>query len=384
MVDYHPSRLITVDLTSKEKETVLSKCDIHGIIYNKILNSTGPIDFLIEDTYDLSSSIFLAIERTNNNEVKDILGAIFNKLTPNSISRSLAKKIFNKDFDSIDALNDHLQEVMTQRNTSPDFDMGGLSPEQVNRLIYSNWDDEKFPLKFNKELKLKDLKHSPFFNNTRLFLNTLLELSNEITATATGNLNRKIVKLIFDKMMVDDDDRDSILKYNKVINEDDVLPLHIIRIVCEQIGIIKKKSKKFYVVKKYQSFLSDSKAGELFYLLFYNYFRKFNLGYLDRLTELECIQNTLGYSLYRLGEECNNYQKIEKLPKKVFLPAVREEIDKNPLLQRFPSWVLTSRIIEPLEEFGLLECQYKKDDLHSEVVKVRKSKLFDKFIVVRW
>jgi len=185
-------------------------------------------------------------------------------------------------------------------------------------------------------------------------------------------------------MDIDNDDRESVLKYNKVINEDDVFPLHIIRVVCEQIGIIKKKSKKFYVVKKYQTLLSDSKAGELYCLLFYNYFRKFSLGYLDRLSELECIQNTLGYSLYQLGKVCNNYQKVDKLPNKVFLPAVRDEINKNPLLQRFPSWVMTSRIIKPLEEFGLLECQYKKINLRPELNKVKKSKLFDKFVVVKW
>ena len=44
-------------------------------------------------------------------------------------------------------------------------------------------------------------------------------------------------------------------------------------------------------------------------------------------------------------------------------------------------WVISSRIIRPLEGFGLVECSFKgKGNLKSE--KVRKSKLFDSFVVV--
>ncbi|MCJ7483969.1 MAG: hypothetical protein MUO31_13505, partial [Thermodesulfovibrionales bacterium] len=142
--------------------------------------------------------------------------------------------------------------MMKSRNAAPDAEMGGLSPDQVSRLIYLSWDDENFPLKFNKKLKLSELKNSVLFANTTTFLKTLIESKNENTATVRGNLNRKFVKLVFDKLIIEEGKKETILKYNKVINETDVFPLHTIRIVCESAGLIHKRKNKFLVQKKYQ------------------------------------------------------------------------------------------------------------------------------------
>jgi len=389
MVDYHPSQLISVDLTSKEKETILSNCNIHKTIYDKIFHSTGTIDFLIEETYELSDSIFLAIERTTNNEVKDILGVIFNKLAPNPEIRTIAEEISNCDFDSIDDINEHLHGIMTQRNDSPDPEMGGLSPDQVNRLIYSNWDDDRFPIKFNKELTIDDIKNSSFFHNARLLLNILVQMEKENTATNKGNLTRSVVKAVFDKIIIPESERNFILNYNKVINELDVRHLHHIRVVCESTGIIKMQKKKFLVKKKYLELLEDKNAGKLFYLLFFGYFRKFNIGSVDGSPDFNCIQDTIPYSFYRLSKIGKKRIDVNKLKKQLFLPAVlnklRDGSKYNYDIVDDITWLVESRIVEPLELFGLLECSYKEKFKNYVVMdKVKKSKLFDKFVVVKW
>ena len=91
-----------------------------------------------------------------------------------------------------------------------------------------------------------------------------MEQSKENTATARGNLNRKSVKLMFDRLTISEDYKKEILKYNKVINEEDVFVLHMPRVVCQSAGLIHKRKSKFLVPKKRHSLLSDEKAGELY------------------------------------------------------------------------------------------------------------------------
>ncbi len=184
---------------------------------------------------------------------------------------------------------------------TPNPEIEGLSPNEIYQLIHTPWDDNDFPLKFNKELKYSDIKDSVFFTNTTTFLKTLIEMENIPTATAKGNLNRKIVKIIFDKLILPEDYKRFTLKYNKVINEEDVFPLHIIRTVCESAELIFQSKNRFLFSEDKQHLLSEERAGELYHLLFISFFRKFNLGYLDRLLDLEYNQHTLAYSIYMLG-----------------------------------------------------------------------------------
>ncbi len=386
MIQINPDRLVRIELTPKERKTVLKFCEgIDKNTYDKIIYSEdGVIELLIEECHDLKHSIFLGVEQTDKPKIKDILGKVFNKLTPNPIARSLAEQLSEYDFEDIDEANEIAQKVMNSHNVTPDTELGGLSPDQVSRLIYLPWDDDKFPLKFNTKLKLSELKHSVFFSNTTTFLKTLIESKNENTATARGNLNRKFVKLIFDKLIIEEDQKESILKYNKVINEPDVSPLHTIRIVCESAGLIHKRKNKFLVQKKYQDLLSDERAGELYALLFNSYFTKFNIGHVDRLPELDFLQHTVAYSIYRLGEIADSYRRVEGLTEEILLPAVLKKVRDEISEHVFIEWIIGSRIIEPLIDFGLIEGRYKQFKGYSALEKVRKAELFDRFIRCEW
>ncbi len=386
MIQINPDKLVRIELTPKERKTVSKFCEgIDKNTYDKIIYSEdGVVELLIEECHDLKHSIFLGVEHTDKPKIKDILGKVFNKLTPNPIARSMAEQLSEYDFEDIDEANEIAQEMMKSRNAAPDAEMGGLSPDQVSRLIYLSWDDDNFPLKFNKKLKLSELKNSAFFANTTAFLKTLVELKNENTATARGNLNRKFVKLIFDELIIEEDQKKSILKYNKVINEPDVSPLHTIRIVCESAGLIHKRKNKFLVQKKYQDMLSDERAGELFCMLFQGYFRKFNIGYVDRLPELDFIQHTVAYSIYRLGEIADSYRRVEGLTEEILLPAVLKKIRDEISEHVFIEWIIGSRIIEPLIDFGLVKGRYKQFKGYSALERLRKTELFGRFVRCKW
>jgi len=72
---------------------------------------------------------------------------------------------------------------------------------------------------------------------------------------------------------------------------------------------------------------------------------------------------------------------MEELFDEILLPAVRSEIRKKlpPILK--VKWLVQSRIVGPLAGFGLLECRYK-EERYREIVAIRKTQLFDKFM--RW
>ncbi len=47
----------------------------------------------------------------------------------------------SSDSELLAAINRMLAEETARSNAAPDPQMGGLSPDQVTRLIYSNWDE---------------------------------------------------------------------------------------------------------------------------------------------------------------------------------------------------------------------------------------------------
>jgi hypothetical protein len=280
-------------------------------------------------------------------------------------------------------LEQQIQQRIDARNNRPDPELGNLSPNQVYKLINLPWNDPKYPIKFNQQLKMSDSRHSTFLTNATIFLQTLLELKDQDTATAKRNLNRKFVKAIFDGLVIPDDIKEEILTYNKVINEEDVFHLHVIRIVCEEAKLIQCRKKKFIVTASGKRLLSEESIGELFYGLFITYFRKFNIAYVDRFSELDCIQQTIGYSLCRLSRTASEWIEIEILSDQILLPTVEEEALKALPSVISPYWVMYTRIVRPLRDFGLLECRYK-GDRNREVEAVRKTKLFDRFIRLEW
>ena len=216
-------------------------------------------------------------------------------------------------------------------------------------------------------------------------LKTLMEQSDRNTATVAGNLNRSFVKLVFDRLLMPDDHRRFILKWNKVINEQDVWALHLTRAVCQSGGLVHRRKNKFLVPKKHHTLLSDEKVGELYTLLFKAYFTEYNCAYGDRMPALVCVQHTFPYIVYRLGEIAKKYQTIEELEREILLPAVRKEVTaaiSSSYLKM--EWILCRRILEPLEEFGLLECKRRHHKGYSEIEAVRKTDLYDRFIRYEW
>ena len=70
--------------------------------------------------------------------------------------------------------------------------MGGLSPEQVTRLIYSEWGEKGGAIQFTPNVPLAEFEGSEFFREVRQLLEALLDAGG-VRATAKKNLPRRFV-----------------------------------------------------------------------------------------------------------------------------------------------------------------------------------------------
>ncbi|MFC1677430.1 hypothetical protein ACFL3G_10270 [Planctomycetota bacterium] len=382
MVSYNKRQLRQIHLLPKEQEAVLRHCRFtDNNLYTKIMNAPDGIIVLLDfEIANLRRSIDEQIPFQTDSEVKSTLCIISNKLSPNKVITSLAEKMVD-EYENMEQLQDLVNNEMNKGNAIPDPEMCDLSPLQVHDLIYLTWEEEQFPIKFNENLSCNDLKNSVFFNNTRILLNTLAAMKGQATATAAkGNLNRKVVKTVCEKMYLNP-------WHNKLIqavgakNETDIKPLHMIRLVCKHAGLIRKSKNKWLVTGHANFLRTDENVGKLFRLLFLTYFRKLNIGYFDRHGEFDSIQQTMGYSLHVLNRKTVGSVKMEKLTREIFLPAVLDEINDDISKPKRLGHLAHLRVIEPLEAFGLLECEWEEDKFTlPQIVVVKKTGLFDKFM----
>lgn len=286
---------------------------------------------------------------------------------------------------ALNELNRRLADMTHAHNTAPDPEMGGLSPEQVTRLLYSPWGEPGGAIQFNTAISLAELDTSTFFREARTLLRALLD-SGGVRATSGKNLPRSFVSDVLPRVC-DEQTVQKILRYRKTVNEEDIMPLHIARVVAQAAGLLRLRAGKFVVPRNTAALLPDEQAGELYRCLFVAFFRRFNLAYAHPFSiEAAGLQTCVGYTLYRLGIVAANWRPVAELPEQVLLPAVRAEIEDA--IQGHVYWtlenVLVGRLLYFLLQWGLLEGRYAQVTKYTTDLKtVRITPLFKAFLLFR-
>ncbi len=276
-------------------------------------------------------------------------------------------------------INGELIAAVTEAAGQLEVELGGLSLVEAMRLCGSDWEDASGAVRLNEELTLAELQGAPMLLNARLFLRAVAD-AGSLKATAKGNLTRKFVASMLDRLHCEPGHVDSVRAVNKVINEADFWPLHIVRVIVELARLVRRTKGVFRTTKKRQALLAEEKAGVLYALLFRTHFRKFNLAYLDRLAEIHSLQATVGFSLFMVGRHADRWVKPEKLAPLVLFPVAKAELATLPPWGR-GAWPVESRILRPLVSFGLLERrELPSEDRWMRPYEVRKTKLFDRFL----
>jgi hypothetical protein len=234
-------------------------------------------------------------------------------------------------------------------NQTPQLDFGGLAPEQVTRLLHSDWSDPHGAVQVRSDLSPDDVARSSIVSNA----GTLLELAIErdgLGATQAGNLKIDVVSKLLECMRFDDPDYLTDLHaVSRRITEQDAFVLHEIRVVCGLAGLLQRRGQHFEPTQLAHSLVQPARAGELFALLFRTWFRKYNLAYGSRVEWPE-LQYQIAYTLYRLPTVAAEWRTAADLIDDVVLPYAREQVSARN--ERFPGLAATDLQICALESFA--------------------------------
>lgn len=291
----------------------------------------------------------------------------------------LKKIIQEKQFKSLDEAQRFIDNYREKWNHAPVEALGGLTPHQMQNMLYIPFDSDISPVIINKELSEEELAGSILYQDAKIILG-LFEKHSPVKATAAGNINRQFVSIVMGEV---DYDTSFIRKYNKAINEYDFFWFNTIRMVLLMAGLIKKEKKHFKITAKGKQQLHI--PGELYYLLFKTFFMKLNLACLDSCPEWMEIQVLINFPLYMVRTQCEEWIDKKEFLDKALVKGMRYDKKYKNDIEKYGidrlMWAGESRIVEPLIEFGLLESRKTgKKDKYEEKRDIRITQLFKKYI----
>ncbi len=286
---------------------------------------------------------------------------------------------------SLEVLNARLAERMDALNRAPRPELLGFTPLQVQRLLSDDWSGDG-AVRMDTELPLAALERARRFRNARSFL-ALLEEHDGLKATQAGNLSRAAVATLLDRLDWPAGYVEDIHRHNKVVNEHDARAVHLLRVLLDVAGLIRRRKGSFRITREGRAALPPERAGELFALLFRAWFRTLNLAYLDMLPEATGFQETVAFTLFRFGQVAGDWRESGDLAREAVLPTILDEIpralDTDDGFDRLPA-MLASRVLNPLVELGLAEVREEPGPTTRSPRRFyRKSDLFDRFLEFR-
>jgi hypothetical protein len=252
----------------------------------------------------------------------------------------------------------------------------------IRNLLTANWESDNGPIRLRRNLTLSQVEKSLLFSQTRLFLRLLHE-DKGAQLTVAGNLTRAGVASLSGRMPWPRRHYESLNRtLTKVVNERDVFPLHIIRIICECADLTSKRRNRLTASRRAQEMCEDGQAGALFRHLFVTFFRRFSLDYLSPFAETPEVQRSAAFILWVLHTAARRWRSAAELVPGILLPYVRQKTSVVSSLPDASEWILEEEILAPLEWFGMLESSMSEQDRGTSQAdpKYRKTPLFDQFL----
>jgi hypothetical protein len=203
------------------------------------------------------------------------------------------------EFDDLEEARAYLERAVAEYNRREQEELGGLSPEQTQRLLMGDWFTSG-ALRVNLGIAASEVCNADLLVNARTFL-TAVQDAGGVRATAAGNLPRKFVAEMLERLRLPGGHLRDIREYNKVINEHKVFVVHSLRVVLEVAKLIRRTRGRFVLRPAGRELLPEAKAATLYLRLFRTVFREFSLAYLDSFgPEAPSLQHTVAFSLYRV------------------------------------------------------------------------------------
>ena len=232
-------------------------------------------------------------------------------------------------------------------------------------------------IRLEPDLTSTEVSGSAVASNASILLRRAAE-TNGLKLTATGNLSRAVVEEMQGVIEAPDYDKDELLRYSRVINEPDFLPLHFIRILSQVAKLCRKYRGKLILTPLGRRMVAAEQCGPLQALLFLAAFWRTNLAYFDRISLDSWPQNQMGIILWSLSASAHDWLPREALTRLCSRPV-------NDILEStwdFGSSAMEARILRPLVWFGVLECRSEQKSANELIARrlYRKTPLFDRLV----
>lgn len=232
-------------------------------------------------------------------------------------------------------------------------------------------------IRIANDLSVRETAASPVARNTLILLRQAIERVG-LPLTATGNLSRAVVAEMCKLIEWPDYDQAGAFRFNKVINEPDFLPLHVVRQLAQAATLVRAQRGKLIATPLGKSMLSDTKQGALLAILFHLAFWHMDLGYFGRGVLGSWPQRDAGVVLWSLSVCSDDWQSAVKLTRLCTIPEpamFSETWDRTP-------YAMEAKILRPLLWFGLLEHRSEKvpSGRFGEHHFYRKAELFDRLL----
>jgi hypothetical protein len=232
-------------------------------------------------------------------------------------------------------------------------------------------------IRIANDLSVGQIAGSPVARNTLILLRQAMERVG-LPLTATGNLSRATVAEMCKLIEWPDYDQADAFRFNKVINEPDFLPLHVVRQLAQAAILVRVQRGKLVATPLGKSMLSDARQGSILAILFHLAFWRMDLGYFGRGLLGSWPQADAGVVLWSLSICANDWQSAEKLTRLCTIP---EPTMLSGTWDRTP-YAMEAKILRPLLWFGLLEHRSEKvpSGRFGEHHFYRKAELFDRLL----
>jgi len=232
-------------------------------------------------------------------------------------------------------------------------------------------------IRIANDLSDDEIAGSAMARNTLILLRQVIERGG-LPLTATGNLSRAVVAEMCKLIEWPHYDQADAFRLNKVINEPDFLPLHIVRLLTQAATLVRAQRGRLVATPLGKSMMSDARRGSLPAILFHIAFWHMDLGYFGRGLLGSWPQADIGVVLWSLSVSAGDWQASEKLTRLCTIP---EPAILSGTWDRTP-YAMEARILRPLLWFGLLEYHSEKieDSKFAERHYYRKAVLFDRLL----
>jgi hypothetical protein len=287
-------------------------------------------------------------------------------------------------YTSLADVNRALGRITDQYNSRPQAELGGLSPDQMHRLLTDDWSSPNGALVLNASLTLGELASAPLLADARMLLE-YVSTHGPLKETSAHNLPRSAVAELWPRLQVLAQ-RGPDLEPERVrgpLNEGDVYWLAPLRHALMFAGMLMRR-KGFRITARGRDLLEAERAGELYARLFRTVFRELDLRIFD-FEQQSGLQATVAYTFYRLGECARVWRTSEALAGTVWLESAKDprrqwEVENDLDLRHY---ALGSQVLKPLAAFGLLEMRTLPGPAAEpwrEVTEYRVAPLYDRFL----